>query len=352
MQVAHAFRHPVALASLAVAATLAGTARAAPLPLYDVAELPQVPGAGVSFDPLAVNDRGMVAGTGKRRADSKVGTTIFAWQGHAGAMGGVGLDGSRGLGVALDGTVVGTTSSGLPQGFTWNESGRTILVDQGTAVGVTPDGTVVGTDYLAGAPYTWTDGTMTSLGVPAGYGSTYADAISTDGLQVLAHGLADGHGQYSDLLVYRDGAWTVLGTFGSAAAVGMGINTSGTAVGYVWDYVDDGEHKNIVYRGLVVKDGQGRKFGSKTPAYDSEARGVNDAEFVVGFEEIDNNGSPVQVAVVITPAGTLYDMNTLLAPGSGDWILLNADAINRQGQVVGFGLHDGRRVAFIATPQH
>jgi hypothetical protein len=43
------------------------------------------------------------------------------------------------------------------------------------------------------------------------------------------------------------------------------------------------------------------------------------------------------------------DLNTLLPPGSG-WVLEAATGINDQGQIVGFGTHDGQSRTFLLNP--
>ena len=44
--------------------------------------------------------------------------------------------------------------------------------------------------------------------------------------------------------------------------------------------------------------------------------------------------------------GTMTDLNSLLPPDSG-WILISANAINNNGQIVGVGLHNGATHAFL-----
>jgi hypothetical protein len=45
----------------------------------------------------------------------------------------------------------------------------------------------------------------------------------------------------------------------------------------------------------------------------------------------------------------MYDLNNLIAPGSG-WLLGAAYAINDRGQIVGVGTHNGQDRAFLLTP--
>jgi probable HAF family extracellular repeat protein len=45
----------------------------------------------------------------------------------------------------------------------------------------------------------------------------------------------------------------------------------------------------------------------------------------------------------------LTDLNDFLPPDSG-WTLIGASAINDQGQIVGYGQHNGQTRAFLLTP--
>ena len=73
---------------------------------------------------------------------------------------------------------------------------------------------------------------------------------------------------------------------------------------------------------------------------------------------ISNNGVVVGVSTVIdgafhafrwTQAEGMIDLNTLLPPNSG-WVLLEADGVNDNGQITGFGLRNGFRHAFRLNP--
>ena len=48
--------------------------------------------------------------------------------------------------------------------------------------------------------------------------------------------------------------------------------------------------------------------------------------------------------------GSLADLNDLLAPGHGWEYLTSADAINDNGQIVGYGRIGGQFRAFLMTP--
>jgi probable HAF family extracellular repeat protein len=76
-----------------------------------------------------------------------------------------------------------------------------------------------------------------------------------------------------------------------------------------------------------------------------EATAINESEQIVGFSD--------------TPAGTQHaflwistygiaDLNDLIPPGSG-WELIEAHGINSDGEIVGWGFHNGNKRAFLLT---
>jgi len=73
---------------------------------------------------------------------------------------------------------------------------------------------------------------------------------------------------------------------------------------------------------------------------------------------ISNNGVVVGTSALIngtdhafrwTQASGLIDLNTLLKPNSG-WVLVDAYGVNDNGQITGYGLHNGAGHAFRFDP--
>ncbi len=77
----------------------------------------------------------------------------------------------------------------------------------------------------------------------------------------------------------------------------------------------------------------------------SLAYGINDAGYVVGEAERDDGENHAFLWV----SGDMLDLNDLIPPNSG-WLLLRANDINNQGQIVGRGMIDGQFRAFLLTP--
>lgn len=113
--------------------------------------------------------------------------------------------------------------------------------------------------------------------------------------------------------------------------------------------------------GLVVGSGlvgrQTRAFTADTVALKfralpgrgvvTVAKDVNNSGRIVGWS--GGNGTPLQRAVMWVNR-RLVDLNTRIPRRSG-WVLLRANAINEEGQIVGEGRFNGRHRAFLLTPQ-
>jgi probable HAF family extracellular repeat protein len=82
--------------------------------------------------------------------------------------------------------------------------------------------------------------------------------------------------------------------------------------------------------------------------YRSEAHGINNKGQIVGWSAIVYRINPDPRAFLCSD-GILVDLNQLLPPNCG-WMLLKANGINDAGQIVGTGLHNGKRHAFLLSP--
>jgi probable HAF family extracellular repeat protein len=135
-------------------------------------------------------------------------------------------------------------------------------------------------------------GTMTNLGTLGGP-SSEANAISDNG---WIAGRADvALGRPHAFAANPGAAMIDLGTLGGASSVASGINSAGDAVGESW--TADGVVHAFLWRG-----------------------------------------------------GAMTDLNQLTTPGSG-WVLTHASAINDAGLVAGWGILNGRLLAFVLEPQ-
>jgi probable HAF family extracellular repeat protein len=76
----------------------------------------------------------------------------------------------------------------------------------------------------------------------------------------------------------------------------------------------------------------------------SEARAINNRGDVVGWSEAPDG----YYHAVVWREGVLYNLNDLVAPGSG-WLLVVANDINNSGDIVGGGYIDDELHAFLLT---
>ena len=81
----------------------------------------------------------------------------------------------------------------------------------------------------------------------------------------------------------------------------------------------------------------------------SIAHGINNDGFVVGEASLPNDQD--RHAFLYIPDKGMTDLNSLIAAGSG-WTLHVAQAINDKGEIVGFGLINGKSRAFLLKPVH
>ena len=175
----------------------------------------------------------------------------------------------------------------------------------GQVVGVSNDG--INLDHAS----LWSNGSYTDLGVTLVGVSSSANAINDAG-QVAGH-YTDSTGDHA--IWWNNGVPMDLGVLGKA----MGINASGQVVGYV-DTTGQGDYSATLWDNGVPTD-LGAGVWSK-------AFGINASGQIVGI-----SGS----SAALWSNGVLTDLNSLLSPTlvSDGWVLLQANAINDNGDIVG-----------------
>jgi probable HAF family extracellular repeat protein len=127
---------------------------------------------------------------------------------------------------------------------------------------------------------------------------------------------------------------------GGGASEAYGINDNGWVVGFS-STTNNAAQRAFLYDGSTMTD-----LGTLGGGYCAGAA-INDSGLVVGTSYL--NGNAVHHAFLYD-SSTIIDLNTLIDPSSG-WTLLSASDINDAGQIVGTGRNiDGRTHAFLLTP--
>lgn len=148
--------------------------------------------------------------------------------------------------------------------------------------------------------FLWKDGGARDLGVPTGFKSSIATAISDNG-DMAGYAIRSTEDRFTQALLWHNGKWNVLVTPPNQNSRANGINSRGVVVGYIGDFRE-----------------QAASFAWKTHA-------------------------------ALWKGNQAVDLNTLIPPDSG-WLLTEANAINDAGQIVGTGRYKGDRRAFLLTP--
>jgi probable HAF family extracellular repeat protein len=182
--------------------------------------------------------------------------------------------------------------------------------------------------------FRYTGGTMSSIGTLGG--DTSEVTTGNDAGQVIGFSQTAGNAG-NQAFIYSGGVMTGLGTLGGATSIANGINASGVVVGTSAN--GSGANNAFIYSGGVMTalGTLGGNFGS--------ANGINDLGDIVGGTTTTNSN----VAYIQT-GGTMYNLNTLVDPGSTGWNLTLATQINNNGYIIGRGIFNGVNRAFLAKP--
>jgi probable HAF family extracellular repeat protein len=269
---------------------------------------------------FAVNEQGQIAATAFNRASRPY---AFVWRnGKRQYLGALSANGIR-------------ESLRYSRAFDINGQGEVVGTAQASA---TRDGALPARAFL------WKEGKMRDLGTLGGPYS-HALAVSETGLVVGKADLSSGptHAFLHDGAQMRD-----LGVLnGGNNSLANDINGQGQVVGF-------SEVGGGILHAFLYNNTEGmRDLGTLEGTEGSIAHAVNDQGTVVGSSYTGGPEEGVRRAVVWLPGKSgprLRDLNELMPSGSG-WVLECARGVNNAGQIVGQGIINGQRRAFLLTPQ-
>jgi len=136
-----------------------------------------------------------------------------------------------------------------------------------------------------------------------------------------------------------------LGTLaGGTTSMANAINYSGVMVGQS----NSGGLPNAWHAVMWNAARQIQDLGALSGGTYGVAFGINDSAAVVGYGNISNN---TPHAFLWTQAAGMRDLNSLIPANSGWWVLINANAINRLGQITGYGMFKGYNHGFLLSPK-
>ena len=339
----------IALAVLCGLGPIAGaqtpSAPRAPLPLYDVHELPDLGGPFHDVHVFDVNDAGETVGY---VLDSGLRRRAVRWNAASAVadLGGPSGAWSIARGISAGGVVAGFhgPSPQSIQPVLW--VGGTIVAlphpSEGPGVeayDVDDSLRAVGRGYALADSFAvaWGPGGAVAIGAPPSY------AFSTNESGVAA-GFVHVGGRPAAAR-WDGGALTVLPGLGVTYSKAIGVSPLGTIAGHA-DSASTGLTHAVVWRNGAAID-----LGAYQGAYVTTATDVEDDGTVVGYYYLDPLAETKR-ALVWRGAGEVLDLNDVDAPDSG-WILDEATAVNARGWIVGSGSRAGLpgRRAFVARPR-
>ena len=274
-----------------------------------------------------INASGQIAG-----GDRDGGDRAIIWDSGPLTLGALGGTGSSALRINASGQISGTAeiSAGVYHAYRWGGtmtdlgtlSGDTLSVGKG----INASGEVVGNSGVR--PCRWPAAAAIELGGLPGQTLATATAINTDG---TIAGMAMVGGSMH-VVTWESGTATDRGLMGGLHAHANDINDSGQVAG---GREEAGTREAFLWSaggGLTVITGA------------QEAWAINADGHVVGF--MDSGGDQ---HAFLWDGTVLTDLNDELPGGSG-WVVQASLDINDAGDIVGYGLHDGSKRAFLMTP--
>ena len=311
-----------------------------------------------------ISDTGFVTGNSRKAG----GTQLFPYVWRAGVVEEIPIlpdvpTFGRGFGVNNAGVVAGESGNGPSKAFRYDSTTDVIvdlgslsggaggvandINDAGVIVGAASNGQNIRAFVSDGTP----GGPLVDLGTPLGTPGSFARAYGVSQSGVIAGVARNASDTTSEPTLWlEDGLGgytptTISSPAGSVFGEAFAATDDGRAVGRYSDPVSS-QTRAFFYDGASSVD-----LGLLPGVSFDNARAIdlNGAGQIVGYVADFDNAPSFGGAAVLWEAGAIFDLNSLIPAGSG-WNLLSANAINSQGQIVGFGTLGGDTRAFLLTP--
>jgi len=320
--------------------------------LLDLGPLADLAGVDEAH-PNAVGPDGKVAGVNGLEGFYRA----FLFDGVMRDLGTLGGGESFATDINVHGVVVG--HSHLPsaelRGFIWTEGGTdgvpgnpemrelgTLGGSESQALGINDSGHVTGYgETTKGAhAFIYRDGGMVDIGDSIG-GLPYSFGFAINELDHVVGAAYRADGIISAAFLYDGQTGLLLGDLGGGESFALDLNDADHVVGYSLLGNHLYEHAFHYWAGNM------EDLGTLGGGY-SYAFAINTANKIVGGSFIDPQNATYHA--FIWSDGTMENLNAMLDASGEGWVLIEARAINDQGQIAGEGELDGERRAFLLTP--
>jgi probable HAF family extracellular repeat protein len=231
------------------------------------------------------------------------------------------------------GTLGGVNSAAENKGI--NNRGQ--LVGVAETATVDPTGTNGSLEFHA---FLWRHGTMLDLGTLGNAPDSLASGINERG-QVIGVSITNGSafdGRNGHGFIWQKGTMTAIPTLGGSYNGPTAINNRGQVVGASSLPGDATAHAFLWQHGTLTD------LGTLAGDVFSEAVDITDRGQIVGDSCLPSGNC----RAVLWAHRHAIDLNTLISKSSG-WQLIDAQAENERGQIVGDGLHNGQPHAYLLT---
>ncbi len=197
----------------------------------------------------------------------------------------------------------------------------------------------------------WSQGHLRKLAPPTGFRGSEARALNNRG-ETAGKGerLISGTTRSHAIFWGAGGAARDLGVLpGYTDSVARALSDTGSVVGWVSRVGGTlGRKISFHYQAFLVQNGKMRGLGSIPRIHDSKAGAINSRGQIVG-NAYSQSGRMTDEAALLWQNGHVYELAALLPAHSG-WQLQNAVGINNSGWIIGNGIHNGIRRAFLLRP--